>query len=370
MSWYSRSPTSQDTSTLPINAPTTTGTSFPDDDIPIQSGGGYTIDFENLDSVNPFQSSNRMMLSPPKPLAQLSDTLTLTEPIPPALSPALEEVKTATEKADLALDETLPFIPSVENSLTDVSADGTVIIEPRKPALTEGSADDTVNIDGPDPAPADVTDSSLLSKGSYQIDFENLDSMNPFKAGGLKIQNSPPVCKTPVQDPVPFNAEETGSGVRDQEMPREHHNLPTVEKPKLPEVSPDPTSPSTALPKEAPVVLEFNFDDGAKVKCRPPPKRLGLKRPPLSRTKSDASKPGSALAEKKSPKPKSCETLTDSAAVECPPAAGTYSIDFDRFDDPNFNPFGTTTKMGSSPPRDALKVTEVPERPAESPTHR
>uniref|UniRef100_A0A3P8XZB1 Transforming acidic coiled-coil-containing protein C-terminal domain-containing protein n=1 Tax=Esox lucius TaxID=8010 RepID=A0A3P8XZB1_ESOLU len=38
--------------------------SYPDDEMPIQSKGGYQIDFDNLDSINPFQVSAKMVPSP------------------------------------------------------------------------------------------------------------------------------------------------------------------------------------------------------------------------------------------------------------------------------------------------------------------
>lgn len=358
MSRCSRSPSPHSASTLLIDVPVKTDTSFPDDDMPVQSKGGYAIDFDNLDSMNPFQSSSKIILSPPKPAALLSDTL--TETAPSASSPAPEEVEKVTEKADMALDETLLFIPSVENSLAELSADGasadsTVIIEPRKMALADHSTDDTENVEVPEAVPIvkeDVTDPPLLPKGSYQIDFDNLDSVNPFKTGGSKIENSPPVSrKSLLCNSAPSQAEEMSSGLKTSEAPsKQEDKLSTTEKPSLTEVNTDTTAPSLAPPKEVLMVLEFDFDDGAEVKCKPPPKRLGLK-PPLSKTKAKARE-----AEKKSPeiKPKSCDV-----AAEIPPARGAYTIDFNQFDDPNFNPFGTSTKMGSSPPRGAPVVSEV-----------
>uniref|UniRef100_A0A3Q2YHC7 Uncharacterized protein n=1 Tax=Hippocampus comes TaxID=109280 RepID=A0A3Q2YHC7_HIPCM len=44
--------------------------SYPDDDMPIQSKGGYQLDFDNLDNINPFGSSNKMVLSPPRPVVE------------------------------------------------------------------------------------------------------------------------------------------------------------------------------------------------------------------------------------------------------------------------------------------------------------
>ncbi|XP_046727463.1 transforming acidic coiled-coil-containing protein 3 isoform X1 [Silurus meridionalis] len=370
-----KSPSLPSASTQPINVPTKMDSSFPDDDMPIQSRGGYTIDFDNLDSVNPFQSSSNMILSPPKPAVLLPDTL--TEPTLAASSPALEEVEQVTEKVDMALDETLPFIPSVENSLADFSAEGastdsTVIIEPRRTALADHVADDTVDVEVPESTPVidAVADLLLSPKASYQIDFDDLESVDPFKTSGSKIQNSPPVSgKTPISNLAPFNTEEMSSGVKNSEMPSEHEDKLFHDRMvNLSEVSTDGAAPSVVPPKDAPMVLEFNFDDCTEVKRKPPPKRLGLKKAPLSKTKTEAAKPASATSEKKSPetKPESCSMPSDSMETGIPPARGAYSIDFDQFDDPNFNPFGTTAKMGSSPPRDVPVVRESSTRPAQA----
>uniref|UniRef100_A0A3P9PKD0 Transforming, acidic coiled-coil containing protein 3 n=1 Tax=Poecilia reticulata TaxID=8081 RepID=A0A3P9PKD0_POERE len=40
--------------------------SFPDN-MPIQSRGGYVLDFDNLDAINPFEGSKQMPLSPIRP---------------------------------------------------------------------------------------------------------------------------------------------------------------------------------------------------------------------------------------------------------------------------------------------------------------
>ncbi|XP_053358815.1 transforming acidic coiled-coil-containing protein 3 isoform X1 [Clarias gariepinus] len=386
-----KSPTPHSAPLLPIHIPAKTDTSLPDDDMPIQSRGGYAIDFDNLESVNPFQSSGKMILSPPKPAALLSDTLILSEPAPPASSPAPDQVEKVTEKIDMGLDETLPFIPSVENSLADFSADGastdsTVIIEPRKTPPADHSSDETMNVELSEPAPVvleDVTDSLSLPKGSYQIDFDNLDSVNPFNTGGAKIQNSPPISrKSPVCDLVLSQAEDVSSRENIIEMPVvQEEKLSTTVQLSPPEVAADTAAPLVTSPKDAPMVLEFNFDDDAGVKRKPPPKRLGLKKPPLSKTKPDGTKPESVPpAEKKSPeiKARACDTEADSTPTDIPPARGAYSIDFAKFDDPNFNPFGTAVKMGSSPPRSAPGLSEVSTGPVllenqesavENPTH-
>uniref|UniRef100_A0A3B3ICV0 Transforming acidic coiled-coil-containing protein C-terminal domain-containing protein n=1 Tax=Oryzias latipes TaxID=8090 RepID=A0A3B3ICV0_ORYLA len=44
--------------------------SYPDDDMPIQCKGGYQLDYDNLDAINPFQGSNMILLSPAKPVVR------------------------------------------------------------------------------------------------------------------------------------------------------------------------------------------------------------------------------------------------------------------------------------------------------------
>uniref|UniRef100_A0A8C7CG67 Transforming, acidic coiled-coil containing protein 3 n=1 Tax=Oncorhynchus kisutch TaxID=8019 RepID=A0A8C7CG67_ONCKI len=98
--------------------------SYPDDDMPIQSKGGYQLDFDNLDVINPFQGSGKMVLSPARhsELVETSKAVNLSEPnVVEAVSH--EKMLDDFDKIETALDETLPFMPSLENSLDDISAD-------------------------------------------------------------------------------------------------------------------------------------------------------------------------------------------------------------------------------------------------------
>uniref|UniRef100_A0A3Q2QGG9 Transforming acidic coiled-coil-containing protein C-terminal domain-containing protein n=1 Tax=Fundulus heteroclitus TaxID=8078 RepID=A0A3Q2QGG9_FUNHE len=86
--------------------------SFPDDNMPIQSGGGYKLDFDNLEAIDPFQGSKKMALSP-------------------VVKDPLEAQQTASENlpqepgVKATLEDTLPYSSSVENSLADVSGANT-----------------------------------------------------------------------------------------------------------------------------------------------------------------------------------------------------------------------------------------------------
>lgn len=336
--------------------------SLPDDDMPVQSKGAYTLDLDNLDAINPFQSSIQMANSPPKPstllvswAAELTESDTTTD-----IVCAPKDDQKDVEVMDNPLDETLPFVPSVENSLADNSADissaeGTVIIKTNN---TEKSITDTEESDITEPIQESklipvmddqTQDSPLPSAGSYNLDFDDLDLLNPFQTGGSKIPNSPMLSKNvEVSDPPQPSKEAT------QAPEISSQTSPTV--PDAPSASEEKSSvteasSSTTPPKENPMLLEFNFNDGAEVKCKPPPKRLGVKRP--AGAKPVSKKTDTVGREKKESEPKqlSPKNSEETGPVDVPTVKGSYTFDFDKCDDPNFNPFGTMAKMGNSPPR-------------------
>ncbi|XP_070698460.1 transforming acidic coiled-coil-containing protein 3 isoform X2 [Pempheris klunzingeri] len=361
------------TNTLPQDAadhpvdPKQGVSSYPDDNMLIQSKGGYQLDFNNLDDINPFQGSNKMMLSPAKPVVK---NPTADENEPQHTKP--ENILEDPTKTESALDETLPFTPSVENSLADASVDissteSSVITVVKVPAFEEQDLCPATP-DTKQPAevsPSDdqdkvsdnfVEDAPLPVKGSYTLDFDNLDLINPFNTGGSKIQNSPvlgrkvPVNNPPVEEPL-----------IEENKPASVADIPEFaqEAPVQPEIKPiaavapitaNATKPSAAestsqsadaTGKKEPVKLEFGFDDGSEVKQNPPSKKFG-KRPPGLKSKEGKLAPD-VKQSKESMKP----DAGDGADVPVPKKS--YSFNFDKFDDPSFNPFGTSAAISNSP---------------------
>lgn len=328
--------------------------SYPDDNMPIQSKGGYQLDFDNLDAFDPFQGSNKMGFSPARPAVEKPPT----DPIEPQHTTPKNILEEPT-KTESALDETLPFTPSIENSLADVTADissteSSVVTVVRVPAIEE---QDSYSATPDDKEPANtssrtdqdeadkasgsfVEDAPLPAKGSYNLDFDNLDAINPFQTGGSKIQNSPvPGRKVSNNEPP---AEE--SKPANVDVPEVTQELPVSPEMKPPASKSQPVdAPVKKSPiKEGPVKLEFGFDEGTEVKKKPPFKKFG-KRPPGLKPKE-----GKQVSDVKPPeeapvKPDSSDT------VDVPVAKGSYSFDFEKFDDPNFNPFGTKSGLNNSP---------------------
>uniref|UniRef100_A0A3P9PKA2 Transforming, acidic coiled-coil containing protein 3 n=1 Tax=Poecilia reticulata TaxID=8081 RepID=A0A3P9PKA2_POERE len=279
--------------------------SFPDN-MPIQSRGGYVLDFDNLDAINPFEGSKQMPLSPIRPA---------DDPIEAWWMPTEEP------GAEASLDDTLPFTQSVENSVADVSTESSVVI-----VNVVTAEQDVISATPDEKQPGEVSsstgqqeasgsfteDGSLPAKGSYKLDFDNLDTINPFQSGGSKIQNSPVgVGRKAAEDDPP--AEES--------KPAE---APDEEK---------------ILPPQGPTKLEFNFSDGAEVKQKPPPKKLGKRSTDGKRKELKPASDPKLSAGKTGP----------SDAADAPIPKTSYSFDFEKFDDPNFNPFGTKTSVADSP---------------------
>ncbi|XP_069833384.1 transforming acidic coiled-coil-containing protein 3 [Dendropsophus ebraccatus] len=325
-------------------------TSLPEDEIPLKSMGAYTIDFDNLDEVNPFKSTNKMMNSPVKPEPSSCDlsepTCDMSEPPCDVTEPSPNlEVKSLLEVNDDApLDQTVAILraslsnpdspvtvqlgPASNDPSSKVSLDDTVpLVEETNPApvvasnmAANESVDQSsppmevqvvsVDASGADAVPnstnleadallADVSSSPPLPKSSYKFDPDQIDCIDPFNTGGSKLQNSP--------KPISENGEDH---------------------------------------KGEPLKLEFDFGGGDAPAKKPPPKKLG-KRLGVKPVPKKPAVPKEAAAEKPKEQepPKPSEPEDD---VIVPKAS--YNFDWDKFDDPNFNPFGSGgSKIAGSP---------------------
>ncbi|XP_072565800.1 transforming acidic coiled-coil-containing protein 2 isoform X12 [Paramormyrops kingsleyae] len=194
--------------------------------------------------------------------------------------------------------------------------------------------------------PVPDEDSPILPKGSYNWDPDNFEGIDPFQTGGSKIANSPVLSRkgvsfTSAVDP-PFVPEDPAP------LP-----LPSPPVPALTTIASVTTStPGDEQPlnKRQSVRLEFDYSEESGESPRdstPPPKKLGKKpgaKMPLRKPK---------LGMRKPPPP---EEPLDNAPAQ-PPAKNedmpipkaVYNFDPSKWDEPNFNPFSSTSAMPSSP---------------------
>ncbi|XP_077677701.1 transforming acidic coiled-coil-containing protein 2 [Eretmochelys imbricata] len=243
-----------------------------------------------------------------------SSTLKRTKkPRPPSLkkkqsakksadSPPVKE--TQQEPSDISQQAS---VPSEEKLVSEVK------IESIKPECTEPSQISTEKQEAP-----------AVPDASYPFDRENFEEISTFSTGGSKVQTSHPASKkTQLLTTAPEAVEVTPSDTGGQEDP-----------------------PVKGLA----VRLEFDYSEekGSREdqqESTPPPKRAGKKsgaKMPLRRPKTKKT------VEKLDNSPTTpTKSLTDPSDI--PISKGSYTFDIDKWDDPNFNPFSSTTKMQESP---------------------
>ncbi|XP_071183791.1 transforming acidic coiled-coil-containing protein 3-like isoform X3 [Salvelinus alpinus] len=296
--------------------------------------GTYEFYFDNLDSVNPFQTGGSKL--------QNSPVLGRKRPCDDPQKVEVEEPAVKEMEPAAMLEVVQPVLETpVQPEMKTIA-----------PKTTKPAEDAVANTSTAEETP-------LPPKGTYEFDFDNLDSVNPFQTGGSKLQNSPVLGrKRPCDDPRKVEVEEPA--VKEMEPAAMLEVVqPVLEAPVQPEMKPmaplstapketskpaeeSITQPSAAPSKDGAVKLEFNFDDG-EVKCKPPPKKFG-KRPVLKPTWKKA-----VPTEKKEPaqsKESPVKPLVNTD-YEIPLPKGKYNFDLDKFD-PNVNPFGTNVKMTES----------------------
>ncbi|XP_008825495.1 transforming acidic coiled-coil-containing protein 2 isoform X5 [Nannospalax galili] len=154
--------------------------------------------------------------------------------------------------------------------------------------------------------------------------LEGVEDISPPVSGGGRVQNSPPVGRK---------------------------SVPLTTAPEAVEVTPSDSGGQEDSPaKGLSVRLEFDYseDKGSwdnQQENAPPTKKIGKKpvaKMPLRRPKMK--KTPEKLDNTPASPPRSPAEPND-----IPIAKGTYTFDIDKWDDPNFNPFSSTSKMQESP---------------------
>ncbi|XP_069394886.1 uncharacterized protein tacc2 isoform X4 [Paralichthys olivaceus] len=228
--------------------------------------------------------------------------------------------------------ETPPPLPEETNH---ISQEETVVI-PALPLCHEET-----------PLPGSVTDreeSPIPPSTSYKWDPDNFENIDPFKTGGSKIANSPELGrKGPVCASIATLVESTPVPAAD--LHQYSPPAPLQEPITNPEEQP-------IIPKRQAVRLEFDYsEESSEVshQASPPPKKVGKKpgaKMPLRKPK---------LGTKKAP-PAQTEQLDNNSPAthngnddEISAPKESYSLETDKWDNPNFNPFTSKTGISNTP---------------------
>ncbi|XP_055569408.1 transforming acidic coiled-coil-containing protein 3 isoform X1 [Falco biarmicus] len=296
---------------------------YPDDEMPVKSRGSYNIDFDNLNDINPFQSAVQLQHSP----GNLQKS-----PVRVSSSP---ERTSEISSDSVLLDDTAPFAsttasrdcPSEEKTLSSGKESVLRESESNKSELSlkQGIGDSVRDVKSASTGVSQIDDSAGLEETStpaVQLSG-NLGPSDTAKTGESKLQNVSVAEKASVDELAVSEGE-------------------PAEKP--------------GVTKAGPVKLEFDFDNTT---VRKPPlkklgKRLGIKPPskkiPVTKTKTEKTE------------------VQNKGHVEgeIPVPKASYKFDWDKLDDPNFNPFGGGSKISSSPKCSSPQKAHLPDEEKDS----
>ncbi|XP_064922895.1 transforming acidic coiled-coil-containing protein 2 isoform X4 [Columba livia] len=352
----------------PFRPPSHSFSTVFDEDKPIASSGTYNLDFDNIELVDSLhalgpstpESKNRdpkanvrrkSTDSLPVSKSTLSRSLSLQASDfdgasylgnSETLAPAADAYGTGSSSASSTLKRTKKSRPASlkKKQTAKKSLDAPPVKEtPQEPSdlgqaacapgedktAPEGKADsEKPECTEPSKISAEKQEALPVPEGSYPLDPDSFEGISAFSTGGSKVQNSPPANKK---------------------------TLPLTTAPEAVEVTPPDTGGQEDPPvKGVAVRLEFDYSEEKGVsedqqESTPPPKKAGKKpgaKMPLRRPKTKKS------VEKLDNAP-TTPTKSPADPNEIPITKGSYTFDIDKWDDPNFNPFSSSTKMQESP---------------------
>lgn len=352
----------------PFRPPSHSFSTVFDEDKPIASSGTYNLDFDNIELVDSLHA-----LGPSSPESKNRDPKTnvrrkSTDSVPVSkstlsrslslqasdfdgasylgnsetLAPAADVYSTGSSSASSTLKRTKKSRPASlkKKQSAKKSLDAPPVKEtPLEPSdlgqaacapgedkpLSEAKADSVKpECTEPSKISAEKQEAPPVPEGSYPLDPDSFEGISAFSTGGSKVQNSPPANKK---------------------------TLPLTTTPEAVEVTPPDTGGQEDPPvKGIAVRLEFDYSEEKGVsedqqESTPPPKKAGKKpgaKMPLRRPKTKKS------VEKLDNAP-TTPTKSPTDPNEIPITKGSYTFDIDKWDDPNFNPFSSSTKMQESP---------------------
>jgi hypothetical protein len=311
------------------------------DDEPPLPKGGYSVDFDKFDdpNFNPFETKKPPMANSPtpgeEPIVQ-KGAYSVDQFDDPNFNP-FESKKPPMANSPTNIPEKPTKLPQETEDLKidDLNELNTELEPPKKapPKLGANRAKvvkkrPVVKKTEPVVTATMVDDEPPIAKGGYSVDFDKFDdpNFNPFETKKPPMANSPPLSKgaySPDQfDDPNFNPFES----------------------KKPPMANSPTNIPEKLPQET---EDLKIDDLNELNTELEPPKKSPPKLGANRAKVIKKRPVAKEMVVKKPEPVVTTRVVDE---EVPIEKGGYSVDFDKFDDPNFNPFETKKPpMANSP---------------------
>ncbi|NWW97295.1 TACC3 protein, partial [Rhynochetos jubatus] len=291
--------------------------SYPDDEMPVKSRGSYNLDFDNLNDINPFQSSVQLQYSPghlqKSPVRASSSTEKTSRKSNASLLDDTASFASTTASAEHSSEQKKTLFSGKESVLREAESNKSKL-SPKQ--VTSDSVQDvkaaSINVSQSDSLVGLAETLTAPVQLSGNLGPSSSDVTNSSRTGELKLQNVSAAEKASAEESKPVKELAISKGE-------------PAEQP--------------GVTKAGPVKLEFDFDNTTARK--PPPKKLGKRpgiKPPSKKTPITKTKPENTEVQNKS-----------NVEDEIPLPKASYKFDWDNLDDPNFNPFGGGSKISSSP---------------------
>ncbi|XP_050814874.1 transforming acidic coiled-coil-containing protein 2 isoform X12 [Gopherus flavomarginatus] len=352
----------------PFRPPSHSFSTVFDEDKPIASSGTYNLDFDNIELVDSFHTLEPSTLeaknrdpkvnvrrkstdSVPISRSTLSRSLSLqasdfdgvsyldnNETVIPTADlfntgsssasstlkrtkkprpPSLKKKQSAKKSADS------PPVKETQQETSDISQQASV---PSEEKLVSEVKVESIKPECTEPSQifTEKQEARAVPEASYPFDRENFEEISTFSTGGSKVQTSPPASKK---------------------------TQPLTTAPEAVEVTPSDTGGQEDPPVRGLAVrLEFDYSEekGSREdqqESTPPPKKAGKK----SGAKMPLRRPKTKKTVEKLDNAPTTPTKSLADPNDIPISKGSYTFDIDKWDDPNFNPFSSTTKMQESP---------------------
>ncbi|XP_072476089.1 transforming acidic coiled-coil-containing protein 3 [Notamacropus eugenii] len=298
--------------------------SYPDDLLPVKSSGCYSIDLDGLEDLDPFVNLSQI----PR-----SFESSLKSPVVTDSEIVLEEFNC------YSLDDTFPPIsegfkgsPGIKSSRSPEKISERSYDNVRSASLTDKSTNE-INRES---VLKDESDGSVVTQNL--IMNEVVSSKEEEKLSLDSGQPEEPVSNT-AHDIQSAGVSTHLLACNSDFLNNDEKKMSDSESPNLAVVEEKPVQVVGSL-KDQPIKLEFDFSDTITV--RPPPSKL--RKGPVIKPFSKKPSASQEKVTKNLAKESKCQ---DKENMD-PLPKGSYNLDWDKLNDPNFNPFGKKSKPSIS----------------------
>ncbi|XP_066211478.1 transforming acidic coiled-coil-containing protein 2 isoform X5 [Saccopteryx leptura] len=333
-----------------------------DEDKPIASSGAYNLDFDSIELVDNFQASEPRPSDTKTPECKVSARRKSTDSVPPSKSTLSRSLSLQAGDFDgtSCSGSTEAAAPAPDACSTGSSSDSSTLKrtkKPRPPSLKKKQ----VSKKPSETPPVKETQTEPAEGGPFpgeeaQESETKTESAQPEGSGPALNEEGPlepaavprAACPPDSEGAVP---PASGGGRVQNSPPVGRKTLPSATAPEALEVTLSDSGGQEDSPaKGLSVRLEFDYSEDkgswdSQQENPPSTKKVGKK--PIA--KMPLRRPKMKKTPEKLDNTPASPTRSPTEPNDIPIAKGTYTFDIDKWDDPNFNPFSSTSKMQESP---------------------